>query len=73
MTRTIETTKVCPYCGQPFYLPNDCAEHVKAAHFDFGRRSGIFATLEREEETLCGTVPPPTRANETHRHHLELG
>jgi hypothetical protein len=43
MTQTIECTETCPYCGQSFYLSSDCAEHVKTAHLDFGRRSAIFA------------------------------
>jgi hypothetical protein len=64
MTRTTESTKVCPYCGHPFYLPSDCEEHVKAAHLDFGRNSGIFASLDLRDDTLSGTPPPPTRVKE---------
>lgn len=69
MTRTIESTEVCPYCGQLFYLPSDCVEHIKAAHFDFGRNSGIFAKIEDEEETLCGTAPLLPGAKQAHGHH----
>ncbi len=36
MSRPIESSEVCPYCGEVFYLPSDCADHVKAEHFDFG-------------------------------------
>jgi hypothetical protein len=64
MTRTIDSTEVCPYCRHPFYLPSDREEHVKAAHWDFGRNSGIFASLDLTDDTLSGTPPPPTRVKE---------
>lgn len=41
MEKTLESTETCPYCGEAFYVPSDCADHVKAAHLDFGRSSRL--------------------------------
>ena len=36
MTETPGSTICCSYCGQTFYLPKDCQEHVRAVHLAFG-------------------------------------
>jgi hypothetical protein len=71
MARAIESTEVCPYCGQPFYLPSDRAEHVKVAHLDFGRTSRVFAYIDRAEDNLERTLAlqSPARESRERRHN----
>jgi len=48
MTETPGSTICCSYCGQTFYLPKDCQEHVRAVHLAFGE----VLTLSLEPDDL---------------------
>jgi len=55
MDETLGSKVVCPHCGESFYLPSDCKDHIEIVHYDFGTNFTIHLGVRVAPAEEAGT------------------